>query len=311
MLTILTHFTLFGVIALSGTQAEDMKVVCPREEIKLICPHLEPSIKSGDYKELFWTVLDPRIQPAEKQYLVHYDENVKCNGYSLGIFDKRVKIISTEQGMLVVEQLMKDDLLTFACYTERQQNKSPLVYQVDVSSSVKCLSLDAGQDVNLNQVLGEIPSRETVEDTWWYWIKPNGEKQKIFYCNTTACLFEDCSGSCPQCRPRLKIDGVNLVLMNASEEDRGLKLECRMYPKIIGSTTVQPTPRVYKLKIKDVFVPDSVSDTSQSKTLKPLSTTPTRKSTARVHGTQSSAGSQVLAFTAVFTTLIIALFEIS
>ena len=110
------------------------------------------------------------------------------------------------------------------------------------------MSTVAGQDVNLNQALGEMPSRESVEDMWWYWINPSGENQKIVYCDSMGCLFENCIGSCLQCRPRLKIEGVTLVLMNVEEEDRGLKLECRIYPKIIGRM-----PQVYTLKIKDVF----------------------------------------------------------
>ena len=114
-----------------------MKDVCPREKTKLICPYLEPAIKSGDYKELLWTVADPVIK-SEKKLLAYCDENLKCDRYTLGIFDKRIKIASTDQGMLIVEQLMKDDLLTFACYIERKENKPPLVYQVNVSSSVNC-----------------------------------------------------------------------------------------------------------------------------------------------------------------------------
>ena len=113
--------------------------------------------------------------------------------------------------------------------------------------NLKGLSLVAGQDVILNQALGEIPSPGTIEDRDWYWIKLDGEKQKILSCTLVGCFFEDCNGSCPQWWPRLKIDNVTLVLMYVSEEDRGLKLECRMHPKTVGRTVVKT------LKIKDVL----------------------------------------------------------
>ena len=92
-----------------------------------------------------------------------------------------------------------------------------------------------------------MPSPETIEDIDWYWIKHDGEKQKIVSCTLTVCYFEDCNGSCPPWWPRFKIDNVTLVLMNVSEEDRGLKLECRMHPKTVGGTVVKT------LKIKDVL----------------------------------------------------------
>ena len=94
-----------------------------------------------------------------------------------------------------------------------------------------------------------MPSRETIEDIDWYWIKHDGEKQKILSCKLTGCLFEDCKGSCPQWWPRLKPDGVTLVLINVRVEDRGLKLECRMHPKTVRGRTVAKT-----LKIKDVLI---------------------------------------------------------
>ena len=67
-------------------------------------------------------------------------ENLSCATYnSLGNLEKRITIRNAPvNGTLYVEQLIKDDILTFTCSVQRKQNKDPLVYQVNVSSSVHC-----------------------------------------------------------------------------------------------------------------------------------------------------------------------------
>ena len=112
--------------------------VCPKEMVELYCPPLEQAIKSGDYRELIWKVADPRDK-SERE-IGYCNEKLSCTGYdSLGNFEKRITIRNGPvNGVLYVEQWIKDDLLTFTCSVQRKHNKHPLVYQVNVSSSVNC-----------------------------------------------------------------------------------------------------------------------------------------------------------------------------
>ena len=129
---LLTSFSL-------GARAVDMNV-CPKEMVKLYCPPLEPAIRSGDYRELIWKVADPGDKSDSERKLGYCDENLSCATYnSLGNLEKRITIRNAPvNGTLYVAQLIKDDILTFTCSVQRKQNKDPLVYQVDVSSSVYC-----------------------------------------------------------------------------------------------------------------------------------------------------------------------------
>ena len=108
--------------------------------VKLYCPLLEQAIKSGDYRELIWKVADPRDKSDSERKLGYCDENLNCDRYnSLGNLAKRITIRNVPvNGTLYVEQLIKGDLLTFTCSVQRKPNKDPLVYQVNVSSSVHC-----------------------------------------------------------------------------------------------------------------------------------------------------------------------------
>ena len=112
--------------------------VCPKEMVELYCPPLEPAIRSGDYRELIWKVADPRDK--SEQEIGYCNEKLSCTRYdSLGNFEKRITIRNGPvNGVLYVEQWIKDDLLTFTCSVQRKHNKHPLVYQVNVSSSVNC-----------------------------------------------------------------------------------------------------------------------------------------------------------------------------
>ena len=119
-----------------GARAEDVNV-CPKEMVELYCPPLEPAIRNGDYRELIWKVADPGDK-SERE-IGYCDEKLSCTRYnSLGNFEKRIAIDRPVNGTLHVEQRIKDDLLTFTCSVQRKQNKDPLVYQVNVSSSVNC-----------------------------------------------------------------------------------------------------------------------------------------------------------------------------
>ena len=141
----LSNYLLFANYSLSpnffvlGARAEDMNV-CPKEMVELNCPPLEQAIRSGDYRELIWKVADPRDKSDSERKLGYCDENLSCARYnSLGSFEKRIKIRNAPvNGTLYVEQLIKDDILTFTCSVQRKQNKHPLVLQVNVSSSVHC-----------------------------------------------------------------------------------------------------------------------------------------------------------------------------
>ena len=79
-----------------------------------------------------------------------------------------------------------------------------------------------------------------IQDMWWYWIKRDGKTQKIAYCNSESCVFDECNSTC---QSRLRIDGATLELTEVREEDRGLQLQCQTFPKF----------QVYKMKISVVL----------------------------------------------------------
>ena len=64
--------------------------------------------------------------------------------------------------------------------------------------------------------------------------------QKIAYCNSESCVFDECNSTC---QSRLRIDGATLELTEVREEDRGLQLQCEIFPKF----------QVYKMKISVVL----------------------------------------------------------
>ena len=83
-------------------------------------------------------------------------------------------------------------------------------------------------------------SMGNIQDIWWYWIKSDGKMQKIAYCNSESCVFDECNSTC---QSRLRIDGATLKLTEVREEDRGLQLQCRIFPKF----------QVYTMKISVVL----------------------------------------------------------
>ena len=102
------------------------------------------------------------------------------------------------------------------------------------------LTLIANQAFNLSGALGKMVSIGNNQDMWWYWIKRDGKAQKIAYCNSESCVFDECNSTC---QSRLRIDGATLELTEVREEDRGLQLQCQIFPKF----------QVYKMKVSVVL----------------------------------------------------------
>lgn len=107
--------------------------------IQLDCdPQLEQAIQSGYFKELSWTVNDLHNKSEFVRTLAYCDENLMCfRNDHFGNFEKRIKMTKYPvNGVLNVEQLIKDDFLTFTCLVQR---KDRVVYQrVHINSSLTC-----------------------------------------------------------------------------------------------------------------------------------------------------------------------------
>ena len=102
------------------------------------------AINRGEYDESFLTVDDPLAKSIgeQSQNLAYCNENFTCKPYGLeqGNFARRIKLVLNHsvKGIFYVELLIPDDLLFVTYHVIRKQNKDPLVYQVTVSSSIKC-----------------------------------------------------------------------------------------------------------------------------------------------------------------------------
>ena len=83
----------------------------------------------------------------------------------------------------------------------------------------------------------------SIQDIWWYWIKLDGEKKKIAYCNPELCVFDNFCNSTFQ--SRLRIKGATLELTNVRKEDRGLQLQCQIFPKLKGKMASERTAHFY------------------------------------------------------------------
>ena len=119
------------------------------------------------------------------------------------------------------------------------------------------LTAHARQDINLSQALGETAvSPQTVQESFWSIILPNGKELKIVYCNSRVCLLLQCdkSQSCPACLQRLKIGGMAIILRDVRQEDQNLLFKCRMEPNM-RAKSASDGPQVYTLKIKNVLEP--------------------------------------------------------
>ena len=102
------------------------------------------------------------------------------------------------------------------------------------------LTLIPNEAFNSNGALGKMVSIRNIQDMWWYWIKRDGKMRKIVYCNPESYVFDECNSTC---QSRLGIDGATLELVAVREEDRGLQLQCRIFPQF------QVSRQVYKMKI--------------------------------------------------------------
>ena len=107
--------------------------------VQLDCdPVLEQAIQGGDFKGLYWTVSDLRNKFFLRT-VAYCDENLNCiTDNHFGNFEKRIKMRKYPiNGVLNVEQLIKDDFLTFTC---RVLTKDLVVYQqeVHINSSLTC-----------------------------------------------------------------------------------------------------------------------------------------------------------------------------
>lgn len=91
----------------------------------------------------------------------------------------------------------------------------------------------------------------SIQDMWWYWIKLDGEKKKIAYCNPELCVFDNFCNS--TCQSRLRIKGATLELTNVRKEDRGLQLQCQIFPKLKGRMASERTAHFYWIKISAVM----------------------------------------------------------
>ena len=137
----LTNFSFPPTSFSLGVRAGNIKYVSPKETVQLDCdPLLKLVIQMRDYKGLLWNVTDLLKTSELVQTLAYCDENLSCfrNNY-LGYFGKRIKMRKDPvNGVLNVEQLIKDDFLTFRCYVHREHKKEPVYQQVHVSSSITC-----------------------------------------------------------------------------------------------------------------------------------------------------------------------------
>ncbi|CAH3187385.1 unnamed protein product [Porites evermanni] len=137
--------------------------------VQLDCdPLLEQAIQSGDFRNLFWKVND--LRNKSEFVLAYCNESLICIGNDhLGNFEKRIKMRKYPvNGVLNVEQLIKDDFLTFTCLVQR---KDLVVYQQvhRINSSLTCDLPTVHSQLNLiftyDDLFTTSPLRN-VEYTW-------------------------------------------------------------------------------------------------------------------------------------------------
>lgn len=279
----------------SGVQGNDWKTTCVGEETQLTCDHLDPATKNLEYFELVWSVSDSE-NPLDGTYISYCGKNPnKCSTYPLrqSRFAQRIRVRISSHGRIYVTQLWENDKLSFSCQIFLRGNKRPLVTSVNLSS-VSCLSLRIGQEINLSEASGENHiSPETVYDKWWYIIQPNGGKTPIAYCNATLC--SDILR--PEFKTRMEINGMSLILKKAKLADKGLRLQCRILQNN------KPLPLLYNVMVKNV----SVNPTTESNTSKrdiPIKTTTGINTSIteweRITSTASCIYATILSFLSLF-----------
>ncbi|XP_068712301.1 uncharacterized protein [Montipora capricornis] len=243
---------LFVCLNLIGVQSV-WREICVEQEIELTCPPLELATRNKDYREQFWIVTDPKDSEV-KEFIAYCGLNPNnCSTYSLKEnIDKRIEVRTSLRGKIFVKQLRKNDALRYNCHVVRRGNKRMRVTSVNLSSSLNCLSLFAGQDINLSEASGENEiSPKAVRDKWWSIIRADGEETSIVYCNAT----------------------------DVRMADKGLRIQCRIYQND------KIAPLLYNVVITNVSaIPTTDSnDTRQD--------APTTEKPTRVHNTNRNSDS--------------------
>ena len=123
----------------TGVRAEEWRHVCLEEELEMTCPPREVAIQNKEYKSLSLIVTDP-YDASLKQYAVYCGSDpANCTRYPLkGSFVHRIKVRNPVRGKMYVIHLRKNDLLSYTCSVQLKKENRPLVYQMNVSSSVNC-----------------------------------------------------------------------------------------------------------------------------------------------------------------------------
>ena len=123
----------------SGTGADSSMEICAMEEMELICPPRDLAIQRNEYQSLLWSVSDLDSPNTKHEYVLYCGENpVSCKRYSLKTFAKQISVRKPVGGKVYLKHLNMHKRLSYTCKVELKDDKPPLAYQVNVSSSVYC-----------------------------------------------------------------------------------------------------------------------------------------------------------------------------
>lgn len=297
--TVLTCFV-------TGDGAYSSMEICAMEQVEVSCPPRDWAIQNNEYHSLLWAVSDPADGPNTKhEYVLHCGENpVNCKRYNLTErFRNRIIVRNPVGGKLYLKHLNMHVRLSYTCKVELKDNKPPLAYQVNVASSVYCLTGRAGQDLNLcPQEFGiTSPSKELIEDIWWSTVQADGRKEPFLHCKYKSC--QALNNSFPDyLTRRLEPNGTSLIFRKVGQNDRGLEFQRRIEPNTMKSGA-KPMPQFYTVKIKNIL-PSDLNTTVTS----PSSTTTKYSNTTQDHGTKPSACDRVSVSVTVLVSLVMALY---
>ncbi|CAH3193248.1 unnamed protein product [Porites evermanni] len=245
------------------TRVDTSLEICSEEEIEFYCPSRDQAIKSNQYQSLLWSVFDPMNPSAKRENIFYCGQNpVNCHTYKLSSYDGRISVRSPVPGKLFLKHLTKNDLLTYTCQIQLKDiNLDRLVYRVNISSSVYCLTARIGKNLSLTpQEFAEKRLSKTLfdEDIWWSMIEDNGKKCTFLYCNATSyCTFSNdpCYQSRPQFSKRLELKGLSLILTDVRQGDRGLVFQRRIHPNSLMKRRDKPWHELYTVKIQNIPAP--------------------------------------------------------
>ncbi|KAM7437587.1 hypothetical protein ABFA07_012776 [Porites harrisoni] len=277
------------------TRVDTTLEICSEEEIEFHCPPRDQAIKSNQYQSLLWSVFDPMNPSTKRENIFYCGQNpVNCQTYKLSSYDGRISVRSPVPGKLFLKHLTKNDLLTYTCQIQLKDiNLDRLVYRVNISSSVYCLTARTGKNLSLTpQKFAEKQLSKTLfdEDIWWSMIEDNGKKCTFLYCNATSyCTFSNdpCYQSRPQFSKRLELKGLSLILTDVRQGDRGLVFQRRIHPNSLMKRRDKPWHELYTVKIQNVLPSDSDPSSTNSQS------TPTGVSSTTYKPTSSASGCQV------------------